>query len=142
MPVSVNKVGDVVFDLDAAYVGFPITWNVTRIQRDALTRAFGELVSVPMANLPPLGPEERARIDWHKVEAMLGAHLHKPDESPLEIPVLQVALRRPDGVTMRIPVDGNHRICARKIAGEADFKCYVVPPELEPLYRVIPGTSP
>lgn len=138
--ISGGNLRDEIFELDAQYLGEPIVWNVTRIRRDALTGAFGKTIRVPMSALPPLGTAERLRIDWSKVETMIGAHLHTPEQSPLDIPVLQVALLHPDGVTMRIPVDGNHRICARRIVREPDFECYVVPHKLERLYRLTETT--
>lgn len=131
-----NKLGDATFTTDPDILGAEVTWNVTRIERDARDGAFGKLVSVPMAALPPMSPAMMQHIDWPKVERMLGAHLHQPNSSPLDIPVLQVAVKLPSGIAMRIPVDGNHRICARRIVGYPDFQCWVVPPELESLYRV------
>lgn len=132
-----NKAGDVTFTTDPGILGAQVTWNVTRIERDARDGAFGKQISVPMSILAPLTREMAANIDWSKVEKMLGAHLQRPNESPLDIPILQVAVNLPDGRIMRIPIDGNHRICARRIAGYPDFKCYVVPPKLEGLYRVV-----
>jgi len=130
------SLSDSVFTTDKAIFGVEICWNITRIQRDADSGMFGPPVSVPMSALPPMSSLHDANVDMDKVAGMLST---KPDV--LQNPVLQV-LVDVNGTTYRIPVDGNHRILARRMAGYSFFESYVVPIELEGRYRVTETVLP
>jgi hypothetical protein len=133
--------GDVTFTLNMPPLP-NITWNVTRIQRDADAGKFGKPIRIARSEMPPLGPRERENVDWDKVRGMVLATADQyvngvPIERTfLEKPVLHVLLRGFGHHTIRLPVDGNHRILARFIAGADDFYSYVVPAEQEADYRI------
>lgn len=129
------SIGDDVYTTDAAIFGEEITWNITRIQRDADAGLFGEPTIVPMAALPPMTDAMRANVDWQKVRGMIGAHQIDPMKSVLGKPALQVIVDF-RGTLYRISVDGNHRICARRMVGYGTFASFVVPIEIEGRYRV------
>lgn len=133
--ISGCSIGDYVFTTDPAIFGAEITWNVTRIQRDADAGKFGLAETQPMSVLPPMSALANANVDWDKVASMLQQYRTSPVGSVLLKPSLQVMVTI--GKTLyRIPVDGNHRICARRLAGLSDFAFYTVPPEAESRYRV------
>lgn len=130
------SLGDDVYTTDAAILGEEITWNVTRIQRDADAGKFGQPTIVAMSALPPMTDSMRKNVDWQKVRGMLGAHQIDPKTSPLGKPALQVMVDV-HGTIYRLPIDGNHRICARRMVGYGTFASFVVPIELEGRYRVM-----
>lgn len=128
-------IGDSVFTTDSAIFGIEVTWNVTRIQRDADAGRFGKPVVAPMSVLPPMSTLAKANVDWDKVAGMVQGYRASPHDSVLLKPSLQVMTMI--GETLyRIPVDGNHRICARRVLGFPDFAFYAVPAALEASYRV------
>lgn len=126
---------DTMFTTDAAIFGVEIMWNVTRIQRDADAGVFGKPETIPMAALPPMSSLANANVDWDKVRGMVRAHDLNPEGSAINTPALQVMVDM-SGTLYRLPVDGNHRICARRIIGYGTFKSYVVPTALEARYRI------
>lgn len=133
--ISGCSINDDVFSTDPAIFGVEITWNVTRIQRDADAGRFGKPETVPVSILPPMSTLANANIDWDKVASMVTAYHVDPARSPVVKPSLQVGVLI--GETLyRIPVDGNHRICARRLLGMPDFSFYMVPPTVEARYRV------
>ncbi len=118
---------DTIFDLMCA--GWPeITWNITRIQRDADAGRFGPPIPILMSSLPEMNDGNRANIDWDRARAMI-------DTPAIEIPTLSVIMVR-GGVSYRFPVDGNHRLAARMLMKLEDFKTFVVPADMERSYRV------
>lgn len=138
MPVHIISgcsIGDVVFSTDPAIFGIEVTWNVTRIQRDADAGRFGKPETQPVSVLPPMSSLATANVDWGKVAAMVTGYHADPARSVLVKPSLQVAVFVGERL-YRIPVDGNHRICARRILGMPDFPFYTVPPAVESHYRV------
>lgn len=120
---------DTQFTLDRQIWGEEISWNVTRIQRDAAAGVFGPPEVVPMKAMPPMTAEHAENIDWEKVQDLLFAH------APLDVPVLEVTFDH-GCVLHRVPIDGNHRLVARQLLGMLDFRAFVVPVELERLYRI------
>ena len=138
MPVHVISgvsIGDTVFTTDPAIFGIDVTWNVTRIQRDADAGKFGKPETVPVSALPPMSSLANANIDWVKVHAMIQQYNDGVPDAIVLKPSLQVMV--PIGkLFYRIPVDGNHRICARRVLGMTDFAFYCVPASLERRYRV------
>lgn len=132
------KITDTQFTLDRSIFGVDISWNITRLLADAAAGVFGDPEVVLLSQLPPMTPEHEANIDWGSVNELLFAHMvafeaGKP--SPLDIPTLSVIFRV-GTKTYRTPVDGNHRISARIMLGMFDFRCFVVPLELEGRYRI------
>lgn len=133
--ISGVSIGDQVFSTDPAIFGIDITWNVTRIQRDADAGRFGPPETAPMSVLPPMSSLANANVDWQKVASMIEKYKASPKDSVLLKPSLQVMVFV--GETLyRIPVDGNHRICARRVVGLPDFSFYTVPVAMESRYRV------
>lgn len=129
------SIGDNVFSTDPAIFGVEITWNVTRIQRDTDAGRFGKPETQPVSILPPMSSLANANVDWDKVAAMVAGYRTDPERSVLQKPSLQVAVAI--GETLyRIPIDGNHRICARRLVGLPDFAFYTVPSTMERHYRV------
>jgi hypothetical protein len=135
---------DTQFTLDPAIWGEEVSWNVTRIQRDACEGAFGPPEVVPMSLLPPMTREHSKNIEWERVHRLLLAHASRTGlsksgvvvgETPLDIPVLQVLFVH-RGDLHRLPIDGNHRITARQFLGMQDFRSFIVPEELEGRYRI------
>lgn len=127
--------GDDAFTTDPAVFGVRISWNATRIARDAAAGAFGAPEKVPMSLMPELPPAAVANIDWLKVFGQMAAHIDAPSTSPLTVPVLQVLVQLQEQL-YRVPVDGNHRIMARRMLGMPYFESYVVPENLESRYRI------
>ncbi len=120
----------------------PLSWNVTRIQRDADAGLFGKPLVIPTSVMPKLTNEMHANVDWFKVQAMIMNYAQwcadgkEPLEHIINKPSLHVMLRTGPKQLMRIPVDGNHRIMARILMGAADFQTFVVPSRLEEHYRI------
>lgn len=129
------ELGDDSFTTDRAVFGVEVSWNATRIARAAAAGAFGPPERVSMHLMPDLPPAAIANIDWTKVFGQMAAHVEAPTTSPLAVPVLQVIVQLPSCLC-RIPVDGNHRIMARRMLGMQYFESYVVPKELEGNYRI------
>lgn len=129
------SIGDDVFSTDPAIFGVEITWNVTRIQRDADAGRFGPPETQPVSILPPMSSLANANVDWDKVAAMVAGYRADPERSILKKPSLQVAVAIRETL-YRLPIDGNHRICARRLVGLPDFAFYTVPPGMELRYRV------
>lgn len=133
--ISGCNIGDDVFSTDPAIFGIEVTWNVTRIQRDADAGKFGKPESVPVSILPPMSSLAKANVDWVKVHAMVQQYTDGVPDPVVLKPSLQVMVSIGD-MLYRIPVDGNHRICARRLLGMPDFAFYAVPPAMERRYRV------
>lgn len=131
---------DTMFTTDVAIFGAEISWNVTRIQRDADAGMFGEPTIIAMSQLPPMSSLADANVDWEKVSSMIRAHDLNPASSAVSKPALQVMVHARDTL-YRIPVDGNHRICARRIIGYPTFSSYVVPEDIERDYRITQETT-
>lgn len=119
---------DTCFTSDPRITGKEITWNVTRIQKDAAAGKFGKPVKIRMSVLPPTTPEADSNIDWDKVDGIL----NDTDNNPINQAIL--AIGSPDGISMF--VDGNHRLAARRKANKFYFFAYIVPHEIEKNYRV------
>lgn len=122
------SITDICFTLDARIMGHEITWNVTRMQRDAVQGLYGPPAKVPVANLPKPSAEDNANIEWDKVDRMIR------DPHVLRMPAL--AIGRPEGDGVWVFVDGNHRIAAHMKRESAFFRCYIVPYWAEKHYRV------
>lgn len=124
-------IADVVFGLDG-YSDLPsITWNVTKLLKAAATGLFGPPVEKLLSDLPPMTDENRANIDWVKVNSLIASG----DESVLDLPIINVLFEH-KGVLHSMIVDGNHRLAARILMGLETFTRYEVPPDLERNYRV------
>jgi hypothetical protein len=54
---------------------------------------------IPISTLPPVTPDMAANVDWRKVEGMLGRHVAHPNDSPLDIPALQVLVNIKEQIT-------------------------------------------
>lgn len=126
--------GDLIFSTSLPDVP-EITWNITRMQRAALLGFFGPPKRVAMTELPPLTDQARANIKWKKVRKMVKGYRKGPGRVTLEMPALMV-LFRSGGLLRRAPVDGNHRITARRELGLPDFICHEVPADMEGHFRV------
>ena len=123
-------VTDEIFQTDPHINGQTLTWNISRIRRDAEAGFFGPPIRKPMSELPIMSPEEAANIDWARVDALS----HRPEL--LDRPALYVERVRDGRHGYRYCVDGNHTVCARRKLGLADFATYVVPSDREENYRV------
>ncbi len=135
------RVGDISFTLDKAIWGEEVCWNVTRISADAFAGRFGPPATILISELPPMTPAHEANVDWGKVNQMLFDHTMATTThpSPLARPSLMV-LHRHRGILQRSPIDGNHRISARRRLQMADFQAFVVPEHLEREYRITTET--
>ena len=131
------RMGDDIFTTDPSVFGREITWNVTRLRQSAEDGWFGAPEILPMGILPPMSDVAQQNIDWRRVDWMLANCVEdgQPRGVLLE-PSINVAVRI-GGVLHRIPVDGNHRICARRLLGLQQWASYVVPPEAEGSFRVL-----
>lgn len=125
--ISGGEFTDTGFTLEA--VTPPITWNVTRLQRDADAGKFGPSRSIPMDRTR--GPDwsrgnlSRATVDYIK------AH---PDI--LNKPGLVIASPPGSPYPYLCFCDGQHRGTARWELGLPDVSFFVVPAEVEKNYRV------
>jgi hypothetical protein len=133
------SIADVFYGTDESILGVSIVWNVTRIARDAKRGRFGPPQVIPISTLPPVTPAMAANVDWRKVQGMLGRHVAHPNDSPLDIPALQVLVNIREQ-PHRLLIDGNHRVSARRVCGYPDFAFYLVPIELEGRYRITEET--
>jgi hypothetical protein len=131
------SLADEEFTLDPEIWGDEISWNITRIQRDAISGILGPPEMISISRLPPMGPQHEANIDRKKVSQMLAAHASCADGylSPLNIPVLQIIFEH-HGKLHRIPVDGNHRLYALMQLGLVTFDAYQVSAQTEHRYRI------
>lgn len=126
------SIADTVFTLNASVTGEEITWNVTKLKRDAAAGVFGDTTRLPMYLLPPMKEEHKANIDWQKVA--LFAEL----PSVLVEPV--IAIGSLTGI-LCFP-DGSHRLVARQQRSFPSFETYIVPHDIEHLYRVTETVFP
>lgn len=117
---------------------FGITWNVDAIKAAIVRGDFGRPKRHRMRILPPMSEEERANIDWEKVGGlMLDYRRSDRKTAAVRIPAIQVIFQQHgEDFLRRVFVDGNHRVTARRELGMDEFASYVVPPELERLYRI------
>lgn len=106
-----------------------ITWNVTRLRRDALSNLFGPPVSIPTESVPPPNWQNgnllRDRVDWIKAHPEI---LNEPSIAIAEAP----GSARP----VLCICDGNHRVTARQELGLPQVSFYLVPHEMEKSYRI------
>jgi hypothetical protein len=131
--------------------GLEIAWNVTRIEHDAFRGRFGPPENLPFIALAGWTDPNRDKyqnVDKEKVwrfarsEAVVSRPYWKSggllmtNYPILNIPTIAVMLKTGDETAMVIPIDGNHRMVAREIAGFDTFPRFVVPPELEGEYRI------
>jgi hypothetical protein len=123
---------DTCFTLDSRITGEEITWNVSKIQRDADAGVFGRPCKVAMKCLPKATAEDDANIDWDKVIELIANGETATGSKALEQPVL--AIGSEEGIFCF--VDGNHRLAARYKLGLKDFSVYIVPHWCEAAYRV------
>lgn len=131
------RVGDDVFTTDERIFGREITWNVTKLRRAAEAGEFGAPDVLSMDVLPPMTAMADANIDWKRVDWMI-RNLSTDDgglSGVLLEPSINVAVKIGD-TTYRIPVDGNHRICALRILMRPTWTTWSVPPEAEGRFRV------
>lgn len=131
------RFGDDVFTTDECIFGREITWNVTKLRRAAEVGEFGPPDTLSMDVLPPMTEVANANIDWSKVDWMVRNCADEDGNlrGVLLEPSINVAVKIGD-TTYRIPVDGNHRICARRVLGHPTWTTWSVPPEAEGRFRV------
>lgn len=134
MPISFltldgATLADTCFTLDARITGEEITWNVSRLMRDATAGLFGLPVKIPMAAIPPQTDADRANIDWAKIDVFKTTM-----QAVLNQPVIGIGS---DHDSILCFVDGSHRLTARQQMGCKFFLTYIVPHHLEKDYRVI-----
>ncbi len=130
--------GDDMFTTDAMIFGEEISWNVTRLRAACDRGDFGAAEELPVDILPPMSSLAQANVDWKKVHRMVQGHLRPgvADTDVLSQPAINVGVVI--GETLyRIPVDGNHRICARRVAGMNTWLTFIVPPDREREFRII-----
>lgn len=124
-----------------------VTYNVTRITRDAISGRFGAPHADFVDQLETLKPEDEWRnLDRAKVYHMVAQHtsgVKVPNHfrpgttcSILDIPLLAVETRVHGIILARAPVDGNHRLKGRMLLGMKTLARYVVPETMERMYRV------
>lgn len=125
------------FHLNIFRSSYGPVWNVSAIKQAIDRGDLGKPRRFSMRVLPPMTEEERANIDWNKVGGMmLDYRLNPRKTAAVRIPSIQVIMQMPgEDFLRRVFVDGNHRVSARRELGMAEFASYVVPPELEKLYR-------
>lgn len=130
--------GDDMFTTDAMIFGEEISWNVTRLRAACNRGEFGQAEELSIDILPPMSSLAQANVDWQKVHRMIQAHLYPgaADHDVLDEPAINVGVVIGD-ILYRIPVDGNHRICARRVAGMKTWLTFIVPPEREREFRII-----
>lgn len=135
--ISGGALGDDMFTTDPAIFGEAISWNVTRLRAAATRGEFGPAEELSMDILPPMSSLAHANIDWPKVERMIeSCAAGNIAIGVLAEPAINLGVKI--GETLyRIPVDGNHRICARRIAGMKTWLTFIVPPESERRFRII-----
>ena len=107
-----------------------ITWNMTRIERDAKAGVFGKpktWVGIPEMDKDYLLNTDRAKVERFKL---------RPDI--LKIPVIAIEGKDlgPDCLSVECFCDGNHRLVAMAELGIDTFRLFLVPRELEKSYRV------
>lgn len=126
------NITDLAFTLDARITGKEITWNVTKLKRDATAGVFGEPHRLPMNIIPPMTDADKANIDWKKVELFA--------ECPgiLSEPVISIGT--PTGILCF--VDGSHRLVARQQRRFPAFETYIVPHDIERQYRITETVIP
>lgn len=129
------SLGNDVFTTHAEIFGAEITWNVTRLRRAANDGVFGFADRIPMSALPPMSSLADSNIEWDKVHGMIAKHSRGGLSGPLAEPAINVGVQIGEK-QWRIPVDGNHRICAWRMLGLEFWATYNVPPEIEGQYRV------
>ena len=136
-PVTLHVIGasatDDIYE-DEFLPGKPI-WNITRLIVAARSGAFGPAKRFLMSVLPPMTPEAIANIDWQKVDAMIASHTAHPGTSPLNIPAIMIEVKTGRQL-YRLFADGNHRTSARRKLGMGHFGSFVVPADMEHVYRV------
>lgn len=130
--------GDDMFTTDRGIFGVEISWNVTRLRAACNRGEFGPAEELSVDILPPMTALAQSNVDWQKVHRMVQAHLAPgvADRDVLFEPAINVGVEIGD-ILYRIPVDGNHRICARRIAGMTTWLTFIVPPEREREFRII-----
>lgn len=111
--------------------GEEITWNVTRLNRDAREGRFGRVVHHPMTAVPK-SDWSKGNLDREKVDAI------KRDPRALAEPSIAIQAIDANGKpTIRCFADGQHRITARQELGMLEITYYLVPVNREHEYRVI-----
>jgi hypothetical protein len=149
--ISGVSVLDQTFTLDAE--GFPSwEWNTTRMEQDAFRGRFGAPEEhrfdehrqwenpddewrhvdkgkitrfIQLAEVPAIKP------DWKtKGEVFRRYNL-------IDIPTVSLIVPHPATGQLHVfPVDGNHRMLARKVMKRQTYSTFIVPPELEGDYRI------
>jgi hypothetical protein len=107
--------------------GREVSWNTTRMRRDANRGRFGLPLAVPMHHLPPpdfsTGNLEREKIDWMKEHPQT-----------LHIPSLAIGSKNDTGIFCIC--DGNHRLTALWEMSAPGFFVWICPDRLEREYRM------
>jgi len=120
-----NKLTDDCFTLEVVEPN--ITWNISRIRRDAESGKFGPPGIFDMRGVP--APNyECGNLDLRKIEAF------KTKPAILAIPVIGIG--DPRGGVLCI-ADGQHRLTSRWELALPDFSMYIVPHEIEKKYRLL-----
>lgn len=120
------SISDLAFTLDARFTGEEITWNVTKLKRDAAAGIFGDPSRLPMHLIPPMTDADKANIDWKKVALFA--------ECPNILVEPVISIGSPTGILCF--VDGSHRLVARQQRGFPSFDTYIVPHDIERRYRI------
>lgn len=130
-----------------------IEWNTTRMERDAFNGRFGPPQDALFAHLEQSADpmDEFRHADRQKVLRFInlsnvpaarpnwntGGTGDKLSMKLIDIPTITVVFVNPmNGKHYAIPVDGTHRLLARKQLGLKTFRRFVVPAHLEGEYRI------
>lgn len=150
--ISGASVFDTTFSIQNDPNGLPdMTWNITRIERDAFLGRFGAPERIKFSELLKWEHEgdKWCNVDREKVYRFMNqpnTHVRRPDWSMkgvaerdyllLELPAIAMTLQPASGPWLQFPIDGNHRMLAREELGLADYERFVVPAKLEGEYRI------
>lgn len=134
--ISGARLVDQVFTITLK-TGEIVTWNVTKLMAAARAGAFGAPRYLPTADLPPAnwtdwGAEDRATVEWLKV-----------NRDVLDEPAIAIESENPDYLCCCF-ADGQHRVTARQELGLPECAYWFVPLSAERIFRVqgldeIPG---
>lgn len=119
--------GDMSFDIELG--GEEITWNVTRLLREAEAGGFGPPALLRTDTLKP-SDWSKGNLDRAKVDAI--------KRSPAALDRPAVLIQNPPGSAYEFACfcDGQHRIAARMELGLADCSAFVVPWDRERDFRI------
>lgn len=110
--------------------GEEIVWDVTEATRAAMQGRFGEPLTLTMD--PIWADHTKGYLDLQKIENI------KKDRMRLDLPA--IAIEAHDSTRKRLVlmcfIDGNHRLTARWELGLPDFKTWVIPKDIERVFRI------